>query len=97
MSLGKAIYDMREKLGMNQDTLKTKTGLSQTYLSQIENSRKIPTHQTVEVIAKALEVPPFILYWMGTTEGDIQESKLESFKTLKPSIDALIDEFFIKS
>lgn len=52
-----AIRVLREWKGMTQLYLSSKTGLSQSYLSDIENGRRIGSAETLSVIARVLGVP----------------------------------------
>lgn len=57
------IKKVRKKSGLTQKELAEKSGLTQSYISQLESSLRVtsPTLQTIETIAKALEICPCIL------------------------------------
>ena len=46
----------RRKLGLSQAKLAEKAGLSTQYIAMIELNRKFPSPETLEQIAKALEI-----------------------------------------
>jgi len=59
MALGKKIRELREQLGMSQAQLSTHGGLSQGYLSQLENDEvQNPSAAVMFRLAQALHVDP---------------------------------------
>lgn len=54
--LGKRIRLLREEAGLSQEKLGIATGLSQTYISGIENGTRNPSIKTLDKLAKALGV-----------------------------------------
>lgn len=92
MNIGAAIRRLRKsKTSLNQSDFAKAIGITQTYLSQIETGNKTPSTQVLYDIGNYLKMPLPILFWFSITEEDIQGTKLEHFKFLKPSIDAMID------
>lgn len=59
------IKNIRRIKGVTQEELAFKTGLSQSYISELEAKHSIanPTIQTLEIIAKALGVCPLDLLY----------------------------------
>ena len=54
----KAIQRNRQKLGLSQSDLSKITGIRVDMLSRIENGKQLnPTLRTLELLAKALEMP----------------------------------------
>ncbi len=54
----KAIQRKRRKLGLSQNDLSKITGIRVDMLSRIENGKQLnPTLRTLELLAKALEMP----------------------------------------
>lgn len=54
----KAIQRNRQKLGLSQSDLSKLTGIRVDMLSRIENGKQLnPTLRTLELLAKALEIP----------------------------------------
>lgn len=78
---------------LNQKEFANRVGISQTYLSQIETGLKTPTISVLETISKYFECPLSILFWYGIEEADVSDSKKEYFRFLKPTVDAMINEF----
>jgi SOS-response transcriptional repressor LexA len=56
MSLGERIKYYRKKLGLSQDVLSVKSGISSPSISDYENNKAIPRRQTLEKLAQALNV-----------------------------------------
>jgi transcriptional regulator with XRE-family HTH domain len=95
MKLGQSIKRLRvNKVGQVQSLFAKNIGITQTYLSQIENDKKEPSLEVLQKIANYLEIPLPILFWYGIEECDIKLEKAEYFKVLKPAIDSLIGCFF---
>lgn len=62
MALGKKIRALRDELGMSQAQLASQGGLSQGYLSQLENDEvQNPSAAVIFRLAKALHVDPRVL------------------------------------
>lgn len=57
------VKNVRRLLGVTQEELAEKTGLSQSYISELENNnpRNNPTIKIIEIIAIALDVCPLTL------------------------------------
>jgi transcriptional regulator with XRE-family HTH domain len=54
--LGRRLKQLRLEAGLTQEKLGIATGLSQTYLSGIENGTRNPSIKTLDKIARALKV-----------------------------------------
>ncbi len=62
MALGKKIRELREELGMSQAQLSAQGGLSQGYLSQLENDEvQNPSAAVIFRLAQALHIDPRVL------------------------------------
>tara|TARA_R110002020_G_scaffold26275_1_gene84922 strand:+ start:487 stop:774 length:288 start_codon:yes stop_codon:yes gene_type:complete len=94
MDLGLAVKTLRKNKGLTQGNFCETVGITQSYLSQVENGNKEPSMDVVKKIADALDTPIPVLFWFTLTEDDVDESKVEVFKLLKPSVDSLVDAFF---
>ena len=57
MSLGDKVRFARERLGLTTQMLAGKAGISQPYISEIENGNKTPSAKTIMRLAAALNVP----------------------------------------
>lgn len=95
MNTGQSIRFIRKQVSkINQKKFSEKIGISQTYLSQIENGKKTPTLSVLETISEYTNVPIQIFFWFTLTIEDVPEEKREAFKLIHPSIDALIKSIF---
>jgi len=54
--IGKKIKKRRQYLDLTQEELAEKVGVSRAYMGFIEQSRNVPSLETLEKIAKALRV-----------------------------------------
>jgi transcriptional regulator with XRE-family HTH domain len=62
MALGKKIRELREELAMSQAQLSAQGGLSQGYLSQLENNEvQHPSAAVIFRLAQALHIDPRVL------------------------------------
>jgi transcriptional regulator with XRE-family HTH domain len=63
--IGDRLRDMREQKKLSQGTLKKRTGLLRCYISRVENGHTVPAIETLEKLARALEVPLYHLFYEG--------------------------------
>jgi transcriptional regulator with XRE-family HTH domain len=54
--IGEQLRSIRERKRLTQEDIVERTGLSQAYVSRVENGDAIPSEETVEKWARALEV-----------------------------------------
>lgn len=94
MDLGTIIKNTRKQQRQTQNKFAESCGISQTYLSQIENNAKEPNLSTLKEISKNLEIPLPILFFLSLNEDDIPEEKRKAFEIVNPSVKSLISEFF---
>jgi transcriptional regulator with XRE-family HTH domain len=66
--LGKSIVIFRKLKGIKQETLALETGLSQSKISEIENSETVPDDILIK-IAKAMNITPEILKEFNNEEA----------------------------
>ena len=92
MKSGNSIKVIREKFKISQTELAEKSGISQTYLSQIEHEVKNPSIKIIEQVGQSLNVPLPILLWFTLEKNDVPEEKRDIYDKIKPIIDNLIDE-----
>lgn len=85
---------IRKQKGQTQGDFATLCGISQTYLSQVENNLKEPHLSTLKSISEQLNVPLPILLYLSMTKEDVQPNKLEAFDRMNSSIKSLINEIF---
>jgi len=95
MRIGDAIKQIRQEKGFNQKELAKLCEISAAYLSQIENNKRQPTINLIEVIGHKLGIPVPVILFLSLNELDISEEKREFFKLLNPSIMKFINEIFL--
>jgi DNA-binding XRE family transcriptional regulator len=54
--VGKRIRERRESAGLTQEELAARSGLPQSHISRLENSKHSPSRSTLEKIASALKI-----------------------------------------
>jgi XRE family transcriptional regulator, regulator of sulfur utilization len=94
MNIGKVIKDTRKQRRQTQTEFALSCGITQTYLSQIENNVKEPNLSTLKTISANLDIPLPIMFFMSLNEDDISPEKRKAFEIINPSVKSLINEFF---
>lgn len=67
---------LREQRNLSQGAIEERTGLNRVYISRVENSHTTPSIQTLEKLARALDVPMYALFYDGKsapTEPRVQK------------------------
>jgi transcriptional regulator with XRE-family HTH domain len=65
MVIGDRLKDLRESKNMSQGEIEKRTGLLRCYISRVENGHTVPAIETLEKMARALEVPLYQLFYEG--------------------------------
>ena len=65
MVIGDRLRALRQARNFSQDEVEERAGLLRHYLAGIENGETVPTIETLENIACALEVPLYRLFYDG--------------------------------
>ena len=76
MVIGDRLKDLRESKNMSQGEIEKRTGLLRCYISRVENGHTVPAIETLEKMARALEVPLYQLFY----EGDAAPAALKPKK-----------------
>lgn len=63
MLIGLRIRQLRQQKGLSQGDLEDATGLMRCYISRVENGHTVPSLETLERFANALEVPLYRLFY----------------------------------
>jgi transcriptional regulator with XRE-family HTH domain len=94
MDLGTTIKNLRKQGGQTQTEFATICGITQTYLSQIENNQKEPNLSVLAEISKQLNIPVPILFFLSLNEEDVPANKRQTFMIMAQPIKSFINELF---
>jgi transcriptional regulator with XRE-family HTH domain len=65
MIIGDRLRALREEKKFTQGEIEKRTGLLRCYISRVENGHTVPSVETLEKFAHALEVPMYQLFYEG--------------------------------
>ena len=65
MIIGERIRLLREDKNLSQGDIEKRTGLLRCYISRVENGHTVPAIETLEKLARAMEVPLYQLFYDG--------------------------------
>ena len=65
MIIGDRLRTLREEKNLSQGDIEKRTGLLRCYISRLENGHTVPAIETLEKIARALEIPMYELFYDG--------------------------------
>jgi transcriptional regulator with XRE-family HTH domain len=65
MIIGERLRALREEKKLSQGDIEKKTGLLRCYISRVENGHTVPAIETLEKMARALEIPMYRLFYEG--------------------------------
>ena len=77
MVIGEKLRALREQKNMSQGDIEKRTGLLRCYISRVENGHTVPAVETLEKLARAMEVP---MYRLFTDEDRIEKPKISFSK-----------------
>jgi transcriptional regulator with XRE-family HTH domain len=83
MNIGDRLRTLREEKKLTQDEVEKRTGVLRTYVSRVENGHAVPSVETLEKFARALEVPMYQLFYEG--DDPAKFSKRLKFKSADDS------------
>ena len=87
MVIGTRLRNLREERKLSQGDIEERTGLLRCYISRVENGHTIPSIETLERIASALEIPLYQLFF----EGD-EPPALSNLSKRKSTEELVMDE-----
>ena len=67
MIISDRLRALREQKNLSQGDIEKRTGLLRCYISRVENGHTVPAIETLEKLARALEVPLYQLFYDGET------------------------------
>lgn len=65
MIVGDRLRELREAKHLSQGDIEKRTGLLRCYISRVENGHTVPAIETLEKMARALELPLYHLMYDG--------------------------------
>jgi transcriptional regulator with XRE-family HTH domain len=65
MVIGERLKALREQKNMSQGDIEKRTGLLRSYISRVENGHTVPAIETLEKMARAMEIPMYQLFYDG--------------------------------
>ena len=65
MVIGDRLRELRAGKKLSQGDIEKRTGLLRCYISRVENGHTVPAIETLEKMARALEVPLYQLFYDG--------------------------------
>jgi transcriptional regulator with XRE-family HTH domain len=65
MNIGDRLRALREEMKLTQGDIEKRTGLLRCYVSRVENGHTVPTIETLEKLARALDCPLYELFYDG--------------------------------
>lgn len=65
MIIGDRLRLLREEKQLSQGNIEKRTGLLRCYISRVENGHTVPAIETIEKLARALEVPMYQVFYDG--------------------------------
>jgi transcriptional regulator with XRE-family HTH domain len=76
MVIGDRLKELRETKELSQGDIEKRTGLLRCYISRVENGHTVPAVETLEKLARALEVPMYKLFHEGEAAASVRSLKL---------------------
>src|SRR6267378_1228173 len=71
MVISDRLRSIREKKDLSQGDIEERTGLKRCYVSRVENGHTVPSIETLEKMARALEIPMYQLFYDGEAPPQI--------------------------
>jgi transcriptional regulator with XRE-family HTH domain len=71
MVISNRLRAIREQKDLSQGDIEERTGLKRCYVSRVENGHTVPSIETLEKMARALEVPMYQLFYDGEKPPEI--------------------------
>ena len=65
MIIADRLRSLREQKNLSQGDIEKRTGLLRCYISRVENGHTVPAIETLEKMARAMEIPLYQLFYDG--------------------------------
>jgi transcriptional regulator with XRE-family HTH domain len=63
MIIGERLRALRDEKNLSQSDIEKKTGLLRCYVSRVEHGHTVPSVETLEKMARAVEIPMYKLFY----------------------------------
>lgn len=73
MVIGNRLKELRESKELSQGDIEKRTGLLRCYISRVENGHTVPAIETLQKMARALEVPMYRLFYDGEPPASLRK------------------------
>ena len=75
MVIGNRLRELRKSKQLSQGDIEKRTGLLRCYISRVENGHTVPSVETLEKMARALELPMYRLFHEGEVPASLSKLK----------------------
>jgi transcriptional regulator with XRE-family HTH domain len=90
MVIGERLKALRRQKKQSQGDIEKRSGFMRSYISRVENGHIVPSVNTLEKLARALEVP---IYRLFTDQDQIERPNIPAARTKRQKIDAELRPF----
>lgn len=80
----RALRALRAEKQLSQGDVEKRTGLLRCHFSRVENGHTVPTVETLEKLARALEVPIYQLFYDGNEPPKLPNLPVRKSRTIFP-------------
>ncbi len=84
MIIGDRIRLLRETKKLSQGDIEKRTGLLRCYISRVENGHTVPAIETLEKLARAMEVPLYQMFYDGEEPPELPNFPRGRARTTSP-------------
>ena len=95
MDIGSSLKFLRKVKKISQGEAAKSYGISQTFLSQIENNVKRPSLKLLDKICLSYDLPIGVFFWFCINEEDVKSEKQNLYNEMKPTVDKIINDIFL--
>lgn len=79
--IGQRLRKLRESKNLSQGDMEKRTGCLRCYTSRVENGHTVPSVETLEKYARALEIPMYRLFYEGSKPPEKPNVQLSDGKS----------------
>jgi transcriptional regulator with XRE-family HTH domain len=83
MIIADRLRELREARNLSQGDIEKRTGLHRCYVSRVEGGYTVPSIANLEIMARALEVPMYALFYEGEGPPKLPDLQLQKSKSPK--------------